>query len=133
MSYRKAVRIVDKVLDGLSAENCTFGERYPDAYAYLETFRGDLIEDVKSVLEERNWKAPAATDTGGWQKDDKESWHKLRTSGLYLSVAPAYGGFAWAVRREEGEVPLYKGSTRTLEQAKMLADETAVRRCEGGA
>ena len=66
----------------------------------------------------------------GWQEVKEGVWRKQRESGLLLDIRSMFGGFSWIIRRSEGEVPLYKGHTQTLETAKMLADETAVRKCE---
>lgn len=56
MSYPKAKKIVETLLDNMSPEKCTFGERYPEAYEYLKSFKADMIEDVKHELESRRRK-----------------------------------------------------------------------------
>lgn len=50
-SYDLAVRIVEKLLQNMAPERCTWGERYYRAYQDLKHFRADMVEDVKGEIE----------------------------------------------------------------------------------
>lgn len=50
-TYELARIIVQKLINNLGPDLCTWGNSHPDAYKDLAAFKPDMIEDVKQELE----------------------------------------------------------------------------------
>jgi hypothetical protein len=50
-TFDLAGSIVESILRNLGPDFCTWGESYSEAYQALQTFRTDMIENVKHLLE----------------------------------------------------------------------------------